>query len=69
MRRDPNNKQSDTDPTAQYVQKRGKVTKFLYNHLKLATAMAIACSKECEMEMLISLTPAFLAAVSASPWS
>jgi hypothetical protein len=31
--------------------------------------MAIAWLSECEMEMLISFTPAFFAAVAAPPWS
>ena len=31
--------------------------------------MAMACDSECEIEMLISFTPAFFAAAAASPWS
>lgn len=34
-----------------------------------ATEMAIDCVSVCEMETVMSLTPDFLAADSASPWS
>lgn len=33
------------------------------------TAIAIDCDSECEIETLISLTPAFLAASAASPYN
>jgi hypothetical protein len=36
---------------------------------KVATAMAIDCVSEWEMETVISFTPAFFAAFAASPWS
>jgi hypothetical protein len=35
----------------------------------VVTAIAIDCASECEIETLISFTPAFFATVAASPWS